>query len=63
MSLPPGFQSWAAPLIESLLPLDQDSINQIIKVAATEQGGPEGAGRYLKVTRRHFLHRKFLDHN
>lgn len=48
--LPPGLQAWAVPRIQSLLPLDPESLNQIVKVAATEQGGAEGAGQYLKVT-------------
>ncbi|KAF8446508.1 hypothetical protein BGX38DRAFT_1330889 [Terfezia claveryi] len=48
MSLPPGLQSWALPQIESLLPLDPESLTQIIRVAATSEGGASGAGRYLK---------------
>ncbi|KAF8428228.1 hypothetical protein EV426DRAFT_714433 [Tirmania nivea] len=48
MSLPPGLLSWALPQIESLLPLDPESLTQIIRAAATAEGGASGAGKYLK---------------
>ncbi|KAF8472685.1 hypothetical protein BDZ91DRAFT_780431 [Kalaharituber pfeilii] len=45
-----SLQSWATPHLESLLPLplDSDSLSQIINNAAMSHGGPEGAGRSLK---------------
>ncbi|KAI5810032.1 hypothetical protein DFH27DRAFT_476330 [Peziza echinospora] len=48
MSNLPALQQWALPKLEKILPFDRETLGQIIKAAATEYGGPTGAGEYLQ---------------